>query len=77
MEPNVLSSRIKEEKSLRLFFLDISVCKNVDQHGLQTPNDAFFHANPKLLDLGRQFGQINLGAFGIFSADLSAPILLL
>ena len=46
-------------------------------HGLRTPNEAFFHRNPKLLGLGRQFGQINFGAFGVFSADLSAPILVL
>ena len=31
----------------------------------------FFHRNPKLLD----FGQIDFGAFGVFLADLSAPIL--
>ena len=30
---------------------------------------------PKLLSLGRQFEQINFGAFGVFVADLSAPIL--
>ena len=46
------------------------------KHGLRTPNEAsFFHQNPKLLGLGRQSGQINFGAFGVFSADLSAPIL--
>ena len=28
------------------------------RHGLRTPNEAFFHQNPKLLGLGRQFGQI-------------------
>ena len=44
-------------------------------HGLRTPNEAFFHRNPKLLGLGRQLVQINFGAFGVFSADLSAPIL--
>ena len=48
---------------------------NADMHGLRMPNEAFFHQNPKLLDLGRQFGQINFGAFGVFLADLSAPIL--
>ena len=37
-------------------------------HRLRTPN---------LLGLGRQFWQINFGAFGVFSADLSAPILVL
>ena len=36
-------------------------------HGLRTPNEAFFHRNPELLCLGRQFGQINFGAFGVFS----------
>jgi hypothetical protein len=35
----------------------------------------FFYQNPKLLGLGRQFGQIKFGAFGVFSANLSAPIL--
>ena len=35
-------------------------------HGLRTPKEAFFHRNPKLLGVGRQFGQINFGAFGVF-----------
>ena len=39
------------------------------------PNEAFFHWNPELLGLGRQIGQINSGAFGVFSVKLSAPIL--
>ena len=43
-------------------------------HGLQTSNEAFFNLNPKLLCLGRQFGQIY---FGAFSTNLSAPILVL
>jgi hypothetical protein len=46
-------------------------------HGLRMPNKAFFHKNPKLLGLSRQCGQINFEAFGVFSADLSAPILVL
>ena len=50
---------------------------NHTQHGLRTPNEAFFHQNPKLLGLGRQIGQINFGAFGVFSNNLSAPILVL
>jgi hypothetical protein len=41
------------------------------------PNEAFFHRNTKLLGLGRQFGQINFGAFGVLLVDLSAPILVL
>ena len=44
-------------------------------HGLRTPNEAFCHRNSKFLGLGRQFGQLNFGAFGVFSANLSAPIL--
>ena len=44
-------------------------------HGLWTPNEAFFHWNPELLGLGRQVWQINSGAFWVFSAKLSAPIL--
>ena len=43
-------------------------------HWIWTPNEAFFHQNPKLLGLGKQFGQIN---FGEFSNNLSAPILIL
>ena len=46
-------------------------------HGLWTPNETFFHRNPKLLGLGRQFGQINFSAFGVFWKNLSAPILAL
>ena len=44
-------------------------------HGLWTPNETFFHWKPELLGLGRQIGQINSGAFGLFLAKLSAPIL--
>ena len=40
-------------------------------HGLRTPNEDFFHRNPKLFGLGRQFGQINFGAFEVLSVDLS------
>ena len=43
--------------------------------GLQTPNEALFHWNPELLGLGRQIGWINSWAFGVFSAKLSASIL--
>ena len=39
------------------------------------PNEAFFHWNSELLGLGRQIGQINSGAFGVFSAELLSPIL--
>jgi hypothetical protein len=46
-------------------------------HGLRTPNEAFFHRNPKLLGLGRQIGQINFRTFAVFMATLSAPILVL
>ena len=45
--------------------------------GLRTPNEAFFHLNSKLLDLGRQIGQIKFGTCWVFSAELSAPILVL
>ena len=43
-------------------------------HGLRTRNETSFHQNTKLLGFGRQFGQINFGAFGVFSVNLSAPI---
>ena len=45
------------------------------KHGLWTPNQAFIHLNPELLGLGRQIGHINSGALGVFSAELSASIL--
>ena len=44
-------------------------------YSLLTPNEAFFHRNPKLLGLGRQFGQINFRAYRVFSEDLSGLIL--
>jgi hypothetical protein len=52
-----------------------------DNHLLSTndyrrPMKPFFCQNPKLLGLGQQFKQIHFGAFGVFSANLSAPILL-
>ena len=43
-------------------------------HVLRTPNEAFFHWNAELLGLGRQIWHINSGAFGVFLAELSAPI---
>jgi hypothetical protein len=33
-------------------FLD-PIIKDTTDHGLRTPNEAFFHQNPKLLGLGR------------------------
>ena len=45
--------------------------------GVYICSAAFIHPNPKLLGLDRQFGQINLGALGVFLANLSAPILVL
>ena len=41
------------------------------KHRLRTPNEAFFHRNPKLLGLDRQIEQMNFRAFGIFSENLS------
>ena len=45
-------------------------------HGLRTPRESFF-LNPELLGMGRHFGLKVFEAFGVFSAGLSAPILLL
>ena len=53
---------------------DVGTFKGPCHHGLETPNEAFFHRNPELLGWGRQFGQTHFGAFEVFSADLSAPI---
>ena len=36
---------------------------------------SLFHWNPELLGLGRQIGQINSGAFGIFLVEVSVSIL--
>ena len=44
-------------------------------HGLRTPNEAFFHWNLELLGLDWQIGQINSGPFGVFLDELSASIL--
>ena len=41
------------------------------------PEKAFFFKNLKPLGLGRQIGPKILGAFGVFSADLPAPVLVL
>ena len=45
-------------------------------HGLQTPNEAFFHWNPKLLGVGRQNGQINSWTFGVFWPDCQHSLFL-
>ena len=45
-------------------------------YGRPNCNEAFSHRNPNILGLGRQFGQVHFTAFGVFSADLSAPILI-
>ena len=37
-------------------------------------NEAFFYRNNKLFGLGRQFGQINVGAFVVLSVNLSATV---
>ena len=44
-------------------------------HVLRTPNEPFFIKKPKLSGLDRKFGLINFCAYGLFSANLSAPIL--
>jgi hypothetical protein len=38
----------------------------MEDHGLRTPNEAFFSSKSKLFGLDRQFGNLNFGAFGIF-----------
>ena len=50
------------------------ICNQGMNQGLRKPNEAFLHWNLLLLGLGRQIGQINSGAFGVFSAKISAPI---
>ena len=40
-------------------------------HELQTPNEAFFHQNPKLLGLGKQFGLWAHKFWGIFGQFIS------
>ena len=85
-ENNFMKMKRFDDKSHTVFqvcnllpFLDSRYifCRRMFGHCpvLRTPNEAFFHQIPKLLGLGRKFGQINFGAFGVFSANLSAPIL--
>ena len=50
---------------------------SVSAHRIWMSNEAVFYRNSKLLGLGRQFGQIIFFAFGVFLANLSAPILVL
>ena len=38
-------------------------------------NEAFFHRNPKLLGMDRQYGPINFGTFTVFWADFLVTIL--
>ena len=57
------------------FFQIFCTFKFSCNHRLRTPNEAFFHWNPELLGLGSQIRQINSGPFWVFSAELSAPIL--
>ena len=44
-------------------------------HGLRTPYEAFFHWNQELLDLPRKNWAGKIWGFGVFLAELSAPIL--
>ena len=66
------------ERIKRFFLPKLSSCALLHlKHGLRTPYEAFYHRNPKLLGLGRQIGQVNSGEFEVYSAELSAPILVL
>ena len=47
-----------------------------NHHGLRNPERSFFK-NLTLLGLVRQIGLKILGAFGVFSAELSPPTLVL
>ena len=46
-------------------------------HGLRTPRESFFFKSFELLGMGRHFVLKFFEAFGVFSAGLSAPILVL
>ena len=61
--------------SWHFFKVLTSFASNDLELGLQTSNEDFFHQNTKLLGLVRQILQIIFWAFSVFSADLSAPIL--
>ena len=47
------------------------------QHGLRTPREVIVFKNPKFLGLGRKNGPTIFEAYGVFSANLSAPMLVL
>ena len=61
-------------KRLPIWFLPIISDCVIDPTDSQW---SLFFPNFKLLGLGRLFGLVHFGAFGVFSADLSAPILVL
>ena len=67
--PYVLAVKSKVEISQN--FVAFSECMNFTKHKLVMPNEAFFHRNPKLLGLGKQYGQINFGAFRVFQSPKS------
>ena len=46
-------------------------------HGIRTLNKAFFHWNSQTLGLGQTIWVDKFGEFGVFPANLSAPILVL
>ena len=57
-----------------LFILAYSFSGLGYNHRLRMSNEAFFHWNSELLGLGRQIGQTNSGAFGVFLAELQLNI---
>ena len=46
-------------------------------HGLRTPNEAFFSSKSRTFGLVQTIWAVNFVGFGVFLADLSAPILVL
>ena len=59
---------LRKVLAISFFFCFCNFCNFLStlclEHRLRT--EAFFHRNPKLLGLGRQFGPIDFGAFGLF-----------
>ena len=59
---------------VKISLIPIVVAETAQPRNTDTQRELFFE-NPKLLGLGRQIGGKIGGVFGVFSADLSAPIL--
>ena len=67
--------RLSEDQ--KFFLQKVSSKETFKIHRLRTPRESFFFKNLELMGLGKHFVLKCFEAFGVFSAGLSAPILVL